>query len=227
MASPAAVAQADDWARRGSAAVDAQDLTAARKCFERAAQLDRDNADRRFHLAVVLEGLKDFGAAASELTETLRINPRHTQAIRRLAALATREVLPADARLNRQGLRAALRHEASARETIADAAIRYLACREPLKSALSQGRAKGWEVAARALLAKRGAPLLRDDVLLDLLRTGIVKDADVERLLTAMRRILALEIPQQRFSDKELTEFATALVQQCWVNEYRLACRRG
>lgn len=214
------VTQADDWMRRGSAAVDAQDLAAAKKCFERAVHLDSDNADRRFHLAIVLESLKDVAGAAGELTEALRIKPSHLQAMRRLAALVARQALPEDVRLNRRGLRAALRQDAGGREAIAEAAIRYLSLREPLRGALDLGRSKGWEATARTLLVKRTGALLRDDVLLELLCTGIVQSIEVERLLTALRRVLTLEVVPQRFADRELTEFAIALLQQCCINEY-------
>ena len=63
-------------------------------------------------------------------------------------------------------------------------------------------------------------PLLRDDVLLELLRTAIVTGPDVERLLTAVRRALTLEVARQRFADRDLIEFAVALMQQCAQNEY-------
>ena len=79
------VAKAEEWARRGSAAVDTRDLETAKKCFRRAVELDRRNPERRFHLALVLEALEDYGAAAQELTEALRIDPRLTQAVRRLS----------------------------------------------------------------------------------------------------------------------------------------------
>jgi ubiquinone/menaquinone biosynthesis C-methylase UbiE/tetratricopeptide (TPR) repeat protein len=214
------VARADDLTRRGSAAVDAQDLTSAKKFFKQAAQLDPDNAGRRLHLAIVLEALKDISAAAEQLTEALRLDPKQSQAARRLSSLLSRQALPENARLSPQGLKAALQHDAISRDTVADAAIRYLSAREPLRGALAQGRTKGWVDVARGLCLKRTGPLLRDEVFLELLRSGVINSPVFERLLTALRRVLALEMSRQRFADRELVQFATALMQQCWVNEY-------
>ena len=220
MPSPAALAKADDWARRGSAAVDARDLKTAKKCFSRAAELDRGSAERCFHLAVVLEALEEYGAAAEQLTEALRIDPQLTQAARRLSSLLSRHMLAGNARLNPAGLRAALQHEAASRDAVADAALRYLSGRDPLRGALEYGRTKGWEVSARQLCLKRTGSLLRDELFLQLLRTGVAKIPELEALLTALRRILLLELPRHRFADRELVRFAVVLMQQCWVNEY-------
>jgi SAM-dependent methyltransferase/tetratricopeptide (TPR) repeat protein len=213
-------AQAEDWSRRGSAAVDARDLDTAKKCFKRAAQLDRGSAERRCNLAIVLEALEEFGDAAEELTEALRIDPHHSQAARRLSSLLSRRILPESTRLNPQGLRAALQHDAVSRDAVADAAFRHLSHGEWLGDALALGRLEGWEVAARGLCLKRTGRLLRDELLLELLRTGVVRSTDLERLLTALRRALVLEVPRQRLADGELIQFATALMQQCWVNEF-------
>jgi SAM-dependent methyltransferase len=169
--SAASSAQAEDWSRRGSAAVDARDLDTAKKCFKRAAQLDRGNAERRCNLAIVLEALKEFDDAAEELTEALRIDPHHSQAARRLSSLLSRQILPESARLNPQGLRAALRHDAASRDAVADAAFRLLSHGESLRGALGLGRLEGWEVAARGLCLARTGRLLRDELFLELLRT--------------------------------------------------------
>lgn len=87
---------------------------------------------RRFHLAIVLEALHEFGAAARELTEALRIDPNMTDATRRLAVLCTRRVLPENVRLNPVGLKAALGHDAVTRDIVAEVALGYLSCQEPL-----------------------------------------------------------------------------------------------
>src|SRR5262245_50389638 len=105
MPSPvSAAAKADEWARRGSAAVDARDLQTAKKCFARAAEIDRGSAERRFHLAVVLEALEEVAAAAEQLTEALRIDGQLTRAARRLSSLLSRHMLAANARLDPLGL---------------------------------------------------------------------------------------------------------------------------
>lgn len=220
MPPPARSIGADSWSRRGSAAVDAGDLESAKQCFKRAAQLDRSNASRRFHLALVLEALHEFGEAAQELTEALRLDPNMTDATRRLAVLCSRRVLPENLQLNALGLKAALGHDAVARDIIAEVALRHLLCQEPLCRALEVGRSKGWLIAARGLCFKRTGQLLRDGLFLDILRTSVIRSPDFERLLTSLRRVLLLEMPLERFSDPDLVLFAIALMQQCWVNEY-------
>jgi SAM-dependent methyltransferase len=45
-------------------------------------------------------------------------------------------------------------------------------------------------------------------------------DPDLERLLTAVRRVLLLELSPNRFADRALVGFAVALLQQCWTNEF-------
>jgi 2-polyprenyl-3-methyl-5-hydroxy-6-metoxy-1,4-benzoquinol methylase len=220
MQSSSALAKAKDWAKRGSAAVDAGDLETAKRCLSRAVELDRGNAERRFHLAVVLEALEDCAGAAEQLTEALRIEPSLARAARRLSTLLSRSILPGNARLNLVGLRVALHHEAVSRDAVADAALRYLASRDPLRGALAHGRAKGWEMAARQLCLKRSGPLLSDELFLDLLRTGITKSPELEALLIALRRTLLLEVPRERLADRELIRFVVVLMQQCWANEY-------
>lgn len=214
------VAKAEAWARRGSAAVDTRDLETAKECFRRAVELDRRNPERRFHLALVLEALEDYGAAAQELTEALRIDPRLTQAARRLSSLLSRQITIGNAQLNSIGLRAALQHQDVSRDAIADATLHYLASKEPMSSVLGLGRTKGWEIAARNLCLKRTGSLLRDELFIELLSSGILKRPDVEHLLTALRRILVLEVPRQRFADANLVLFVVALMRQCICNEY-------
>src|SRR5262245_10548749 len=214
------VTSADDWARRGSVAVDAGDPETARKCFFRAVELDLGNAERRFHLAVVLEALEEYTGTAEQLTKALQINPQLVKAARRLSALFSRRILFGNARMSPLGLRAALEHELVGRDSIAAAALASLSPRAPLRGVLEFGRNKGWEMSARNLCAKRTGPLLRDQLFLALLRTGIIKSPDLEFLLTALRRILVLEIPRQRFADREFIHFVVVLMQQCHVNEY-------
>ena len=43
---------------------------------------------------------------------------------------------------------------------------------------------------------------------------------NIEHLLTAVRRVLLLEVPPQRFEDRDLVKFAIAMMHQCRANEY-------
>ena len=212
--------RAPSWSERGSAAVDLGDLKAARACFAEAVRAERGNAGHRYHLAVVLEALGEFGAAAASLTEALRLDPAMADAARRLALLAGRCDLPGDEPLDAAGLKAALAHDTIDRELVAEAALRHLARAGPLAGALAAGRSEGWLAAARSLCLDKAAALLRDELFLDVLRTSVFRGPDVERLLTALRRMLLLEVAPGRLQERALLGFTLALAQQCQINEH-------
>ena len=209
-----------DWSERGSAAVDLGDLDAARLYFAEAVRRDPGDARHRYHLAVVEEGLGNLAAAAASLTEALRLDPKMADAARRLALLAGRGELPADAPLSAAGLIAALAHESVDRELIAELALRHLAAAGPLGDVLASGRAEGWLAAARSLSLDKTAPLLGDALLVAVLRSGCFRNPEVERLLTALRRVLMQEVPPQRLEERPLFDFTLALAQQCQINEH-------
>jgi SAM-dependent methyltransferase len=208
------------WLEKGSAAVDLGDLATARLCFAEAVRTDRTNAAHRYHLAVVEEALGEPGAAAASLTEALRLDPRMADAARRLALLAGRCELPCDKPLNPAGLRAALAHDTVDRELIAEVAIRHLAGAGALADALARGRSAGWLPAARALCLGKTAPLLKDALFTEVLRTSLFRGPDTERLLTALRGVLLLEAPPGRQDDRALFDFILALARQCEINEH-------
>jgi SAM-dependent methyltransferase len=212
--------RAPTWSERGSAAVDVGDLEAARACFAEAVRAERGNAGHRYHLAVVQEALGDFGAAAASLTEALRLDPAMAGAARRLALLAGRCDLPGDEPLNAAGLKAALAHDTVDRDLIAEAALRHLARAGPLADALAIGRSEGWPAAARGLCVDKTAALLRDQLFLEVLRTSVFRGPDAERLLTALRRVLLLEVASARLQERALFDFALALARQCQINEH-------
>jgi len=216
----AAPRRGPDWSERGSAAVDLGDLHAARLCFTEAVKADRGSAGHRYHLAIVQEGLGEFGAAGASLTQALRLDPRMTDAARRLALLAGRYELPADVPLDPAGLRAALAYDTVDRELVAEMAMRQLARAGPLQRALDGGLTQGWLATARSLCLEKTAHLLEDELFLDVLRTGAFRNPHVERLLTALRRVLLLEVAPERFEDRALVDFSLALMQQCLINEH-------
>jgi SAM-dependent methyltransferase len=208
------------WAERGSAAVDLGDLHAARACFAEAVRTEPGNARHRFHLAVVQEALGEPAVAAASLTQALRLDPAMAAAARRLSLLAGRSDLPAEAPLDPAGLKAALAHDTVDRELIAEMAVRHLAGAGPLAGALGLGRSAGWLASARSLCLARTAPLLKDQLFLAVLRTSVVRGAETERMLTALRRVLLLEVAPRRFQDRALFDFALALARHCQLNEY-------
>jgi SAM-dependent methyltransferase len=209
---------AGSFSERGAAAIDAGDLEAAKRCFLAATRAESRNARHRFHLAVVLKGLGEIDAAAAQLTEALRLDPTMVDAPRRLAAWTSRYGVSAAAPLNAIGLRAALSHATADCEINAELAIRHLASREPLKSALALGRDAGWLAAAQRLCLKKA--IVQDALLLQVLETSAIGHPGVEHLLTAVRRIVLLDASRTRFVDRDLTRFLVALLKQCWANEY-------
>jgi SAM-dependent methyltransferase len=212
------------WDERGAAAVAAGDLSTAKKCFQSAVRADETNARHRFHLAVVLEGLGDYCGAAEQLTRALRYESRMVDAARRLGDLFDRGALPDQVRLDRKGLIAALAHDTVDRDLIAAAALHHLSHQDPLRRVLRQIDDSGDVIAvARHLCVARTAELLKDDLFLEVLRRGLIGNAPVERLLTAIRRVLLLNVQPSRASDPALVTFVAALMAQCWTHEFAWA----
>jgi SAM-dependent methyltransferase len=209
------------WSERGSAAVDAGDLELAKQCFSRAVRDECSNARHRFHLAVVLEGLGELAAAARELTQALRLDPEQEDAARRLAALFRRSDFGATdhKQLNTVGLRHGLRHIRVDQKAIANVAVRVLTG-WLLRAAFAAGQAQGWLEAARRLCLERTNPILKDELFLELLRTSTLSSPELESLLTAIRRVLLLEVAPTRLLDPALVGFAVAMLQQCWINQF-------
>lgn len=212
----------NSWSERGSAAIDAGNLDMAKQCFSQAVKADSCNTSHRFHLAIVLEGLGELDVAAQQLTQALRLDPKRQDAARRLAALFRRADFGASdhLRLDTIGLRHGLHHNRIDQKAIANIAVRYLMTGPHLRKALAVGLSQGWLEAARTLCLKRSSPLLKDELFLDVLRTSVLSNPELERLLTAMRRVLLLELPPERFADRALVGFAVAMLQQCWTNQF-------
>jgi len=213
-------AKKETWSDRGSAAIDAGDLATAEQCFREAIRADRRSARHHFHLALVLEARAKFGGAAEHLTQALRLDPNDADAARRLTALITRRPIPTDIALDPVGLRAALQHDASSSWLIVKLALLTLTEKGSLAAAIEVGKREGWEAAARALCLSRTAEALRNELFLEILQSEILRDADMECLLSAVRRVLLLETPAERFADRDLQRFAIALTQQARANEY-------
>src|SRR5262245_410014 len=220
MAASISSAKKQTWSDRGSAAIDAGDLATAEQCFREAIRADRRSGRHHFHLALVLEARAKFGAAAEHLTQALRLDPSDADAARRLTTLLTHRPIPADVTLDPVGLRAALQHDASASWLIVKLALYTLTAKGPLAAAIEAGKGEGWEAAARTLCLSRTADALKNELFLEMLRSEILRDADLEYLLSAVRGVLLLETPAERFADRDLLRFAIALMQQARANEY-------
>ncbi len=172
------------------------------------------------HWASVLEELAQYGAAAEQLTEALHLDPNLTAATDQLSVLLSRRPVPPNGKLNALGLRAALNHENAAGYLICDLATTYLATRGCLRRPLEVAQQQGWLSAARGLVLPRTSAPLKDPLLRALLCKAPLRHPNLERLLTALRRVLLLEVEPQRFEEAALTKFAVALMLQCHANEH-------
>ena len=208
-------------ARQGWLACEVRNYRAAKDFFTEAARLEPHNSARRVDLASALEALQDLSGAVVQLTEALHLNANNSEAARRLSLILSRHTLSGNEKLNPHGLKAALGHDAISRDSVADLAMRYLTYQGSLGRTLELGRNEGWQKAARELCLDTTDPLLRNKLFLELLCGGVIASPEIEHLLTALRRVIALEVSTSRLlADGDLVQFAIALMRQCWINEY-------
>ena len=218
---PPSAGQAVLLARQGWLASEVRNYRAAKDFFAQAAKLEPHNTARRIDLASALEALQDLSGAVAQLTEALHLDANNTAAAQRLSSILSRHTLTGNERLNPEGLKAALGQNAISRDSIADLALRYLTHQGSLGSTLELGRTRGWLKAARGLCLEATHPLLRNKLFLELLYSGVIASPEVEHLLTAVRRLIALELsPTRLLAGEDLLQFAIALMHQCWINEY-------
>jgi SAM-dependent methyltransferase len=212
------------WHALALRAAEVGDLSTARSAFAKALTSDRTDAALHHNLAVVEEKLGEIDAAAGLLTEALRLNPRMEKSARRLSRLLARYEISEPARLDPFGLKAALTFTTINRQPVVESILKHLFAAEPrLAQALTLtglGRAQD---AARSLVLSRTSESLRPDLLIAALERGVVKDGELERLFTAIRRVLLLELAPDRFEDRALFTFTVALLSQGWNNDHAWA----
>lgn len=185
-----------------------------------ALRLDRRNAQLHFEQAAVLAALGEIEEAVVHLAQCLRLKPQHDQAALRLSRLLGRFAVADYGRLEPFGLKAALVSTGIDCQPVSEAALKHLAAAAPeLSEALQASRAGEAMEAARRLLLNRTADVLKSDLLLSALQAGVVVDADFELLLTALRRVILMEVAPERFEDRALYAFALALLAQVWNND--------
>lgn len=185
-----------------------------------AVKSDSGNARLRFHLGIILQAMGDQGGAAEHLTVALRLDRSMQRAAFRLCEVLARGVFKETPRLDGAGLTAALAFQTVDRDLIGAAGIHHLAQSSPLRQVLQQGNRDGWDVVARRLCVGRTHDLLKSELFLALLASGIVVRRDIELLLSAVRRVLLLELPPERLKDDALSRFTVALLRQVWNNEF-------
>ena len=210
-----------DWVALGVDAARRDDAIAAKVAFLEAMKAEPRNAALRWNLALAEERLGEIAAAAAHLTVALRLNPRLHEAARRLGSLLSFYAINDPERLDPYGLKAALDCDGVARQAITEASLAHVfATQRSLADAVIRS---GTSDAARELLLARTDDGLKDDLLIAALRAGTVKDAGQERLLTAIRRLILLDLDPTRYSDRALTALVLALIAQGWSNDHAWA----
>ena len=202
-------------------AARAGDLEAARAHLEKGIAAEPRNPVHRLNLAMVLEKLGEPARMAERLSEVLRLKPDSSDAGRWLSVLASRFRLADDAKLDPIGLKAALTFVNVDRQALVKTAFDQLKEHGALKAPFTETAANGFTAAGKALVAKRTADALKDDLLLGSLAAGAITDPAIEQLLIAVRRALLLDVPPERFAeDKALNGIAVAIVRQLDLNEH-------
>ncbi len=210
-----------DWVALATRAFRSGDLKGARAAYIEALRQDRRNPQLHFEQAAVLAALGEIEESVVHLTQTLRFKPQHEEAAKRLSRLLARFAISDAGRLEPFGLKAALGINGVDTQPIAEAALKYLVAVTPeLARALEAVREGHADEAARKMILNRTADVLRSDVLISALQAGVVMDVGLERLLTALRRVLLLEAPAERFEDRTLYGLALGLLAQAWNNDH-------
>jgi SAM-dependent methyltransferase len=212
-----------DFLKDGTEAFIAGRFNLAANLFNKAHQEEPRDPIPLFNLASAKERLGEIDEAAGHLTRALRLRAGWTDAAKRLSSLTARYVLRAPGGLDPHGLLAAFAFEQIDREPLAATAMAYLRTTTMLGGAVHQASIGNGREAARALLLKRTDKTLAHPLIYAALTTGINRDPDVEKLLTAMRRVILMELAETRFEDKALLGFACALLRQCDNNEHVFA----
>jgi 2-polyprenyl-3-methyl-5-hydroxy-6-metoxy-1,4-benzoquinol methylase len=210
----------------GQEAFLAGDFTGAAACFMKLLEADPRNPAAHFNLAGAQEKRGDLSAAQRELTLALRYRPSFAQAARRLSALLQRDGVCEAASLDGIGLLAALAFDSLDRQPLTDAAFAHLLETTPLGGAAAEAReGRERQAAPLALIHDRTAPCLSAPLMRIALTSGLNRHADLEPVLRGLRAAILNGLPAERFTDKDLTAFACALLQQCWLNEHVFAVR--
>jgi len=210
-----------DWVALARRAFQSNDLRAAKVAYIEALNQDRRNGQLHHELALTLAALAEIDDAAIHFTRALRFKPSHEEAARRLSRLLARFAISEPARLDPFGLKAALGASGIDTQPVAETALAHLSAAErELERALHEVAAGQADEAARKLLLNRTADVLKSDLLMSALQAGIVMNPWYERLFTALRRVLLLEVAPDRFQDRALYAFALSLLAQVWNNDH-------
>jgi SAM-dependent methyltransferase len=212
---------AQDYLRLGFDMLSAGDTETAVKALRVAVADMPRNPEARLGLAQALRQQGNVGEAAIVLSEALAIPPVSVDAARLLSVLLQRFQLEEPDDLRPAGLRAALSFSDVDRQPIVRTALDWLKRFGVLKEPIARGRADGWNAVAEGILADRKGTVIRDRLLQDGLAAGFNSDAEIEHLLTAVRRRVLLDVSDaDLLRNKDLFQFALALVAQLGINEH-------
>lgn len=206
-------ARRSNWMALGAREFEAGRLLRARQFFEKAHRTDPRSAAPLVRLARTQERIGEIDAAIANLTQAVRLQPDDETATRSLSRIVRIFGLDDYSDLDPVGLKAALAAPNVDRQRLSEIAIAYLRDAHGLMAQTEPG----------AMVLKRTADVLGEPLLHRALSSGVNKSIDVEWLLTGLRRALLLDVPAERFMDRELFAFAIALAQQCQLNDHVFA----
>jgi tetratricopeptide (TPR) repeat protein len=214
---------AADFLREGNASFRAGRFFLAAKAFEKARDLEPRNAAILFNLASAKERVGEIAEAAVLLTQAARQRPSWPEPAQRLAQLLGQYKLETPGDLDPHGLLACFAFDRLDQRIVAAATADYLRATTTLEKAIRDALAGDPDEAARSMILRRTDAVLSDRLLLATLAAGPVTDIGLETLLTAIRRIVLLEVTPERFEDKAFTAFLLALIRQSMANDYIFA----
>ncbi len=203
-------ARRSNWMALGAREFEAGRYLRARQFFEKAHRTEPRNAAPLVRLARTQERIGEIDAAIVNLTRAVRLKPDDESAARSLSRVVGIFGLDDYSDLDPVGLKAAMTAPNVDRQRLCEVAIAHLRDARGLVAQTDPG----------ALVVKRTADVLAEPLLHRALASGVNKSIDVEWLLTGLRRTLLLDVPAERFIDRDLFAFAVALAQQCQLNDH-------
>ena len=202
-------ARRSNWMALGIREYQAGRFLRARQFFEKAHRTEPRNATPLIKLARTQERTGEIDTAIANLTRAIKLKPDEEAATRALSRIVRLVALDDYSDLDPAGLKAALAAPNVDRQRLSEVAISHLRDAHGLTAHTDPA----------ALVVKRTAEVLANPLLHRALANGVNTSIDVEWLLTGLRRALLLEVPAERFIDRDLFAFALALAQQCHLNE--------
>jgi len=206
-------ARRSNWMALGTREFEAGRLLRARQFFEKAHRTEPRNAAPLVRLARTQERIGEIDAAIINLTRAVKIRPDDEAATRHLSRIVRVVGLEDYSDLDPAGLRGALAAPNVDRQRLSEVAIAHLRDAHGLVA----------HTDPEALVVKRTADVLANPLLHRALASGVNTSIDVEWLLTGLRRALLLDVPAERFMDRDLFAFTVALAQQCQLNDHVFA----